>query len=117
MYGVKTPPDIDPQPTYVVDRRVGRLVAGYVAAGGHTRQALAEFIPLDKGSLSRSINGERQWNLSELFRIAEFLDVPVSYLIDPDGQTGARMLEVRASRCTVSSLRPEYEPALDLLAA
>lgn len=70
---------------YIADRRVGRVIAGYLAAFGHTQTELAEFIPLNKSQLSRSMAGRRRWNLDELERAAEFLDLPIGVLVDPDG--------------------------------
>lgn len=90
--------------THVVDRRVGRLVAGYIASGGYSQRAVANAIGVSGSGLSRRISGHARWNLDELFGIAEFLDIPVTWLFDFDSAEGSRMLGVRASRCTALSL-------------
>lgn len=70
-------------PTYVVDRRIGKAVAAEVAYAGVSRQTVAEHIGIDKSSFSRSVAGKRQWKAAEILDIAQFLDIPVSYLLEP----------------------------------
>jgi len=104
-------------PTYATDRRTGRVIAGYLKAGGHLQRELATHLGIDEAAVSRSTRGERRWTLDDLLGTAEFLDVPVSYLIDPDGVDPARMLEVRSSRCIHDPFEPAYADVIQLTAA
>lgn len=69
-------------PTYLTDRAIGLAVAAEIARKGYTRQEIADAIKLDGASLSRSVAGNRQWKATEILRIAEHLDIPVSDLLE-----------------------------------
>jgi hypothetical protein len=76
-------PRRDREPTYIADRAIGRSVAAEIARAGYLRQEVADAIDLDGASLSRSIAGNRQWKATEVGHIAEFLDIPVGWLMAP----------------------------------
>lgn len=88
---------------HVIDRRVGAIIAMHLAARGLKRQELADFIPLDKGSLSRSIDGKRSWKLPELERTAEFLGVTLGGLVDEPSTEVAAMLGLSRSSWIVNT--------------
>lgn len=85
-------------PVYAADKRFGRVVAAFLAAGGHRQADLAAHLDIDPASLSRSIKGTRRWTLDDITGTAAFFDLPISRLIDPDDPGTSALLEVRPSR-------------------
>ena len=72
--------------TYLEDREVGRTIKMHLAVRDLHQRDLAEGVAIDTASLSRSIKGQRRWQLAELHRIARFFNVPVGDLFSrPEG--------------------------------
>ena len=55
-----------------------------MARHGINQTKLAPLIPFSQQALSRRLNGEVAFNIDELARIAEILEVSISVLIDGD---------------------------------
>lgn len=61
---------------------VGRVVSVLLEARGLQRQDLADALGMDASAITRSMKGERKWQVDELIAIATFFD-----LRDADGRT------------------------------
>ncbi|MTI18492.1 helix-turn-helix domain-containing protein [Rhodobacteraceae bacterium RKSG542] len=65
-------------------------------AKGLTLQSLGESVDIDHGTLSKLERGFRRWNLEQLVRVAEALDVELFMLfIDPNDPIGKIHDEIR----------------------
>lgn len=54
---------------------------------GRPATELAEHLGLSTYSISRRLNGRHDFKIKELTKIADWLEIPISYLTDDDQET------------------------------
>lgn len=64
--------------------RINEKLGGYMLETGASRQAIAEQLGLDPRSLKARVDGETEWKLSELGRIAELIGISLDDLVKED---------------------------------
>ena len=64
--------------------RINEKLGGYMLETGATRTSIAEALGLDPRALKARIDGETEWKLSELGRIAELVGVKLDELVKED---------------------------------
>lgn len=62
------------------DIAVGRIVAAVLELEGIQHQELGDAIGMNAQTLSGKINGRSPWQIDELIRVADTLDVPIGVL-------------------------------------
>ena len=60
-----------------------RVLRILMALDGVDQQAIASEVGMDTGALSRAMNGQRRWQLSEIERLAQVFEVPASKFLEP----------------------------------
>lgn len=58
-----------------------RRLMSYLALQGSTLGELADFIGIDRSTLSRKVNGQTEWTRSEIQKTCEFLHLTSPKLI------------------------------------
>lgn len=64
--------------------RINEKLGGYMLETGASRQSIAEQLGLDPRSLKARVDGETEWKLSELGRIAELIGISLDDLVKED---------------------------------